>query len=459
MANNGTAKTGATHRVAELICETSFDRLPMEVADYGKRLALSAIGGMVAGVHLPASRIVLRHVQRMGGNPQAVVAGAGFRSSIENAALANGIFAHATEYEDDSMPEGVTTYTIFPSIFALAEMLRASGKQVIEAMVVGQEVQGRMGLDVRGVRRRGILNLPFSGIFGVAAASAKMLGLNVEQTEMALGIAASQAGGLVRQMGSMCHFFESGSAARDGLTAAMLAAEGFTSDPGILEGIRGIYEVATGGEVTKPENLVANWGAPYRIMEVGIKKYPCCYQEQRIIDGVLRLKRAHGLRADQVEMVEVDVNPNFVLSVRFPQPTNSNQARFSIHHSIALALMDDKINLESYTDEAAQHPSYAAFRNRVKVRVHEDWDWGFTSGSNPVTVLLKDGTKVAIECVTASGWPPDLLPWQDVVEKYRMCTEPVLGKAKVEESLCLALEMEKLDDISGLAAAILGTGQ
>jgi 2-methylcitrate dehydratase PrpD len=118
--------------------------------------------------------------------------------------------------------------------------------------------------------------------------------------------------------------------------------------------------------------------------------------------------------------------------------------------------MDDKITLESYTDEAAKNPAYAAFRDRVKVRVHDDWDWGFTSGSNPVTVLLKDGTTVATECVTAAGWPPDLLPWKEVQEKFRRCAEPVLGKAKVEESLALAQELEKLDEINSLATAVLG---
>lgn len=456
MKHNETSRTGPTRRLAEMICETSFAQLPAEVVDYAKRLTVSCLGGMVAGSELPISRKVASYVRQMGGNPHAVVTGAGFRTSVENAAFATAIFAHATEYEDDSMPEGVTTYSIIPPIFALAEWLNYPGERLIEAFVVGQEVQARMGIDFKATRRRGIINLPFAGIFGVVSASAKMLGLSVEQTEMALSLTASQAGGLIRQLGSMAHFFESGSAARDGLAAAMLAAEGLRGDWGILEGPRGLYDVATGGDITAPNDPIANWGSPFRIMEVGIKRFPCCYQEQRIIDGVLDLKHAHNLRSDQIESVQVEVNPNFVLSMKYPNPIDAAQARFSIHHSVAVALMDDRITMGGYTDEAANDPAYAEFRNRVKLVVHDDWEWGATVGTNPVTIHLKDGSSVSIQCARARGWPPELLSWDEVRDKYFLCTERLLGTAKTEESLAMGVELDRLESVGKLADTLLG---
>lgn len=110
----GTSDAQTTMRVAELACKTKLEQIPREVINYSKSLALSALGGMVSGAQIPSCKVVTRYVRRMGGNQEATVAASGFKTSVENAALANGHFAHTTEYEDDSMPEGVSAYTLYP---------------------------------------------------------------------------------------------------------------------------------------------------------------------------------------------------------------------------------------------------------------------------------------------------------------------------------------------------------
>ncbi|MFH1087194.1 MAG: MmgE/PrpD family protein [Chloroflexota bacterium] len=446
----------ATNRLAQLIHETSFEQLPPDVREYSKSLAMSALGAVVAGSALPAGRIIVDHVRSMGGRAECTVPGTGFRTSVESAALANGTFAHATEYEDDSMPDGVSAYTLFPPILALAEKLKAPGKAVVEAFVVGQEVQSRLGLDFMEAKRRGYLNLSLTGVLGAAAAAAKLLGLNVELIKMALSIAASQGCGILRQTGSTAHFLEMGVAGRNGVASALLAAEGFTGREDILEGPQGFCDIMNGGKVLEPKDVVDNWGRPFRVMAVGIKRYPCCYLLQRIIDGVIELKRTWRFSAVEVDGVEVEVNPMFSQIIKFPQPATAEEARFSLPHAVSVALLDDQISLKSYSDERVKDAACREVGGRVKTTVHDEWEWGPMTGSNPVTVVLKDGRKFSKDCTTAKGQPPDLLPIDDVVYKYRICTQGVLGKKEIDASIRLVIGLDGLDDVGKLMAVVAG---
>ncbi len=443
-----------TMRVAELVCKTKFDQIPSEVLSYSKSLALSALGGMVAGAQIPSCKIVTRYVQRMGGNQEATVAASGFKTCVENAALANSHFAHTTEYEDDSIPEGVSAYTLYPPLFALAEMLGASGSRVLEAFVVGYEVQSRLGIDCNNARKRGYLNLSLTGVLGVAAGAAKLLDLDVERTAWALSLAASQGAGLTRQTGTDAHFIEMGVAGRDGLAAALWASEGLTGSTTIFEGAKGFLDLKSAGEVTKPTDVVNNWGKPYRVMAVGIKSYPCCYHMQRYIQGVIDLRKAHGFRAGDVQGIEVEVNPMVPQFIRYPEPKNLAEARFSMPHSLAVAVLDDRITLRSFSDERVGDRDARELRQRVKMNVHDDWPYG-GSGPYPLTVILKDGTRLAKDCTQVNGQPPDLLSPEQVIQKYRLCSEHVLAEHRIQESIRMALGLEKVDNVARLMDTVV----
>ncbi len=446
----GDSAAQTTVRVAELVCKTKLDQIPREVVDYSKSLALSALGGMVSGAPIRNCRVVTRYVQRMGGNQEATVAASGFKTSVESAALANGHFAHVTEYEDDSIPEGVSAYTLYPPLFALAEKLGSSGSRVLEAFVAGYEVQSRFGIDCNNARKRGYLNLSLMGVLGIAAGAAKLLDLDVERTAWALSLAASQGCGLTRQTGTDAHFIEMGIAGRDGLAAALWAAEGLTGSTTIFEGPKGFLDLKTAGEISKPTDVVNNWGKPYRVMAVGIKSYPCCYHMQRYIQGVIELKQAHGFRAGDVEMVDVEVNPMVPQFIRYPEPRNMAEARFSMPHSLAVAILDDRITLRSFSDERVTDQDARELRQRVKMIVHEEWQYGALTGPYPLTVILKDGTRLGKDCMKVNGQPPDLLPVEQVIQKYRLCTENLLAEDKIRESIRLTLGLEELANIAKL---------
>jgi 2-methylcitrate dehydratase len=320
--------------------------------------------------------------------------------------------------------------------------------------VAGYEVQSRLGIDCNNARKRGYLNLSMMGVLGIAAGAAKLLDLDVQRTTWALSLAASQGCGLTRQTGTDAHFIEMGIAGRDGLAAALWAAEGMTGSPTIFEGPKGFLDLKTAGEVSKPTDVLNNWGKPYRVMAVGIKSYPCCYHMQRYIQGVMELKQAYGFRPDEVEKVDVEVNPMVPQFIRFPEPRNMAEARFSMPHSLAVAILDDRITLRSFSDERVMDPDARELRQRIKMNVHEEWPYGALTGPYPLTVILKDGTRLGKDCMKVNGQPPDLLSVEQVIQKFRLCTEDLLAEDKIQESIRMTLGLEELDNVARLLDAV-----
>jgi 2-methylcitrate dehydratase PrpD len=299
------------------------------------------------------------------------------------------------------------------------------------------------------------LNLSLTGVLGVAAGAAKLLSLDVERTVWALSLAASQGCGQTRQTGTDAHFIEMGVAGRDGLAAALWAAEGLTGSATIFEGPKGFLDLKTAGEVSKPTDVVNNWGKPYRVMAVGIKSYPCCYHMQRYIQGVVDLKKAHAFKARDVERVEVEVNPMVPQFIRYTEPRNMAEARFSMPHGLAVALLDDRITLRSFSDERVKDGDARELRQRVKMIVHEEWPYGALAGPYPLTLILKDGARISKDCGKVHGQPPDLLPVEQVIQKYRLCTEDLLAQDRIQESIRMILGLEELDNVARLMDTVV----
>lgn len=446
--------TQITIEMAKRISGTTFQQLPADVVDYSKTLAMSALGAMIAGVNSAGSDIATRYVRRAGGTAEATVFGAGFKTSVEGAAFANATYAHATEYEDDSFPEAVSSYTTFPAILALGEHLRSDGHTVLAAFVASYEAQARIGLACREARRLGYMVLSLAGSLGCAAAGARLLGLDAEATANALSIAASQAGGIGYQTGSMAHIAEMGFAARNGLTAALLAADGFTGQPDILEAPRGLLNIITAGKVENPDGILGDWGRPYRVLEVGIKHYPCCYHLQRIIEATLDLRETGKISAGNLESVQVEVNAFFPTVVQHPEPRNEIEAQFSLPHAVASALLESKVLPSSFSMGKINGAEFRAARSKVKMVVREDWGWTPTGWTPRITYRLKNGQEIVIEPKLAKGQPPDLLSFDACVDKYRGCVEGLLPEANIAKSIEALRSLETCGDMRDLAGVV-----
>lgn len=443
-----------TQGIAQRVADTRIQDLPKEAIDYSSTLAMSALGAMVSGHRCTGGAEAIEYVRRQGGEPQATVLGGGFKTSVELAGFANGTFAHATEYEDDSFPEAVSSYTLFPPIFALAEHLHSPGSRVIEAFVAGYETQARIGLACREARKIGYMVLSLAGSMGVAAAAAKLLGLDATQTANAISIAASQGGGIGYQTGTTAHIVEMGFSARNGIAAAYMAQGGMTGQPDVLEAPRGLMNMITGGKVESPEKILSEWGKPYRIFEIGIKSYPCCYHLQRMIESAMELTRERGLRPDDIAKVEVEVNAFFPTVVQHPEPRNEIQAQFSLPHAVALGVMEEHIVPASFSRERIDDERFRSFRPKVKTIVREEWGWTPTGWDPRITYTLATGEQIVREPKAARGQPPALLNFDQCIPKYHGCVDDLLAAERVERSIGMLRDLASLPDAALLVAEV-----
>lgn len=443
-----------TRMIAERVSSITLTDVPQESVDYAKTLMLSAIGAIVQGPDCTGGDIITRYVERSGGAEEAMLFATGQRLPMEAAALANATFAHSTEYEDDSFPEAVSSYTIVPAVLAVAEHCGAGGADMIAAFIAGYETQARIGLACREARRRGYMVLSLAGSIGCAAAAARLMGLNAEKTAHALSLAASQANGLGYQTGTMAHIVEMGFSARNGICAALLAKDGYTSQLDILEAPRGLFNLICADKVDAVEKIIEDWGKPYRIHEVGIKEFPCCYHLQRMIETALELRETEGLRPDQIVGIEVHVNAFFPTVVQHDEPSNEIEAQFSLPHALAVGLLEDQIDQKSFAAKRIADPAYRQIRSLVKTVVREDWGWTPTGWTPRITFFLKDGRSILREPEHSRGQPPNLFSFPECEPKFRKCVTERLSEDAIQAAIKYLSSLETQRDISGLIQAL-----
>jgi len=434
-----------TKEIAEFATNFRYTDLSPDMVSHVKNLALGYMGMTLAGGVLANGRIVNEYAKDQGAKAVAGVSGGGFRTSPELAALANASFAHATELEDVSFPEGLYTLAIFAPVFALGEELKLSGKDVIEGFVIGYEIAGRLGLACADAASKGWMLSAVFGSVGVAGAAAHMLKLDLQQTINALSIAASQSTGIVRQAGTGAHTYEAGFAGRNGICAALLAKAGLNGNPTIIEGPGGLCDLIAG----LPDFELTDG---FRVEEIGIRKYPCCGLLQRNIDGTLDLIKENKITADDVESIKVEVNQTFAMYMKYPDPSNAAETRFSIEHAVASCFLESRVFLNSFTDERALDPRFKEMRSKVEMVVHPEWEQGYFPQASVITVRLNSGEVIKKECVFARGDVGHPLTEADIMDKYMGCIDFAgnLSHEKASEAARMIAELDEVDDVTEL---------
>lgn len=440
-----------TREMAEYVCRTGYGDIGTSVVERIKDLSLRSLGSAVLGAQMDVSRLMVDYVGALGGPQEAGVIGHGFRTSAEWAAVLNCTSSHCTELEDVAWPDATYTCFLFPTIFSLAEKLGSSGSEVVEALAIGFEVTSSPGVilaDGGGVAR-GWLTGALLGTVGVAAAAAKLMCLDLDQTHNALALAASFGAGLNRQTGSGAHVIEPGFAGRNGITAATLAARGLTGNPTIMEGRAGYWDAMAG----MPDiDFALGRGDDFRIMAVGMKKYPCCYLSQRIIDGLLDLVNQHQLKAGEIETVEVGVNRIFPQILKYTDPQNAEEARFSLPHIVAAAISGESMFVDTFTEQKVHDAALKARRAKVKMVVHPEWGSEQLGELNTLKIVLRDGRTLLKVCRTAKGDPLNPLSRDEVLEMFMRCTEGLISSAGQAKAAALLAGLQSVDDVSELMA-------
>ncbi|MCC6531109.1 MAG: MmgE/PrpD family protein [Burkholderiales bacterium] len=429
-----------------------FARLPAELVELSKQIVLDGLAVSIAGAREPSGlgRIVCEYVRSLGGAAQASVVCAGFKTSVVNAAYANGCLAHALDFDNTWYPLNHPTSPTLPAIMALAQHRSLSGERVIEALVAAFEVQGRLRLAATGMATgKGFHKPGITGVMGATAAAIKLLGLSEQQAVMAFGIAGSRAGSLSVNTGTMTKSSHSGHAARMGVECGLKAAHGWTAADDVF-GPGGFFDTFWPGNAA-PERLVEGFGEPWRMLDpgVGFKKYPSNYFTHRPIDAILALRRELAFAAEDVESVRVRF-PAAVSYVDRPAPATGLDGRFSVQYVVALALLDREITMESFTDERRFAPDVRALLPRIELVMDEGIPGDFDDTYVEVDLALKDGRTASKRMAKLSGWCGNPLSDAERIGKYHQCVDAALGRAAAQRLLDLVQGLEHARDVHGI---------
>jgi 2-methylcitrate dehydratase PrpD len=435
---------GVTKELVTLLTETRFEDFPRGVVDRGKELIIDFIGGALGGSRTRVGAILTEYIKEKGAKPEAGVIGKNIKTTAAYASYLNGIFNHSTELESVSQRTSPNPLAVIAVSLGIGEKMGLSGKETLEGFILGFEIQGRVGgASLAGVSKKGRISI-FNHL-GAAAAASKLLKLDLNQSRMALGIAAFQAGGLIANVGTMAHVLELAVAGRDGIEAAELAKRGVTSHPEIIETPQGFCDalIEEGGYDLK--EMTRDLGKTYQIVDPGIsiKKYPCCYRSHRALDALFDLMAEHHLAYQDIDKVVVDLNLYDSYLMKFPNPETGEEAKFSYPHILGTALLKGKVWIDSFTDESVMDREYQEVRKKIEVVVHPEWPPGRVDARTPVTIRLKDGRIFSKEIHTPRE--PTL---DELLDRYREAAIGILRQDQTEKSLEMILNMEKVKDVS-----------
>ncbi|MDP2601162.1 MAG: MmgE/PrpD family protein [Deltaproteobacteria bacterium] len=456
---------GATEKISRFIVDTDYEDIPRDAVEKAKRTALDCLAAALAGVVEPVSQTITGYIRKLGGPTQATVFGAGLKVSVPDAALANGSIAHALDYDDCGVKIGHPSVLVLPAVLSLGEHLGASGQDILTAYILGLEVEGKLALHADFKLMQARLNhQTWYGSVGAVAACAKLLRLDVAKTRMALGIAANFACGLAANHGSMAAAAGAGNACRNGVVAALMAQEGFTANPDIIEAKNGFYDTLVGRDHYDAERMAESLGNPFYVESpgIGLKKYPSCYHTHRALDGVLQLMGEHRLTDKDIAEVDVGTSERALRVLAFSEPETPYQAKYSMPHCIAAAVVDHQVTLDTFTSYKLEDRGIVEARKKVHLSFPDIPIWPGLADvgpdtkfvGNPVTIRTTDGRSFSARVDIPRGDPALPLTDDELLAKYRECARSQLRPDDIERSLGMVLGLERVADIGTLMAIL-----
>jgi len=395
--------------------------------------------------------------QAEGGAPLCTVVGTGRRTGAVWAALCNGTAAHALDFDDTNFAlMGHPSAPVLAAALAAGELALADGRSVLHAFLLGFEVETTLAEVINPLHyEHGWHATCTLGTLGAAAAAARLLGLDAAQTRHALAVAASQASGLKENFGTMTKPFHAGHAGRSGVLSAMMAREGWTASEHALEGPQGFFSVLGAGKC-RLEPL-GTLGAPWKILTTGVavKPYPSCACTHSIIDSTLELRRAHGIRPEDVEEVTVGVGGGVPRILIHSRPRTGLEAKFSAQFSAAAALADGRVGLATFQDERAQDPDIRALMERVKMVVDPEIPTDTERHMwTRLTIRLKDGRSARVDPRPVPGHPANPMSLPALREKFEECARLVLPADRVDTVAEIVESLETCPDLRSLTAIL-----
>jgi 2-methylcitrate dehydratase PrpD len=427
-----------TPMIAKFVLSTHYEELPPKALEWAKTAVLDCLGVALAGSREPSSRISAELAREEKAVGEATAYGHGFKSSAIQAAFVNGISAHATDFDHSYVVGGQPSAPIIPAVFALGETLSASGKQVLEAYVVGFEVAANLALAGQNSEGTGVP----PGVYGAAAACAKLLGSKETMVEMALAIASAMVSGLGTAQGTMGKPLGVGLAARSGILAAQLAHAGFTAN---VPGFPPLDQLGR-------DYALENYG-------VRLKPYPCGGLTHSAIYATIQLRHQHSIIADTVESIRVDVPQGTANTIMYRTPETGLQGKFSMGYLVARALIDGKLMLDAFTDDAIHDSNVLRVVEKVEMRVDPSLPPSQSADGSraaTVTIRLKNGQIYTRNERFPKGSPQLPMAQDELKEKVRACAHGVIADASFEKAIGAISDLESMATIKPLAELLRG---
>jgi 2-methylcitrate dehydratase PrpD len=451
------AGSSVIEQLSAYVATESFDKLPDSAVRAARRAILDTLGVTLAGsVEVTAERVRALLAHRR-GSEGATVVGSARRGPVEDAALANGTAAHALDYDDlHQSLSGHPSVPVLPAALALAERQHLSGAALITAFLVGIEIEAKLGRALNpGLYEAGWHATSALGVFGAAAAAAKLLGLSVERIAQALAIAASLASGIKANFGTDCKPLHAGHAARCGVEAALLAEGGFTGNPRALEHGDGFGATYGAGSPPAWDVATAGLGAPHEIVDpgIGVKRFPACASTHQALDATLALAEEHAIDAAAVEAVECAVHYLAPHQLIYDRATTALEGKFSMPYCVSVALLDRSVGFAQFTDERVRRADVQALMPRVRMVVHPEQTTRdcLPTRFSEVTIALRDGRRLQRRVHQAKGQPRNPLTDGELIVKFRDCAARALPVERAESILAVVQQLETLADVSALA--------
>jgi 2-methylcitrate dehydratase PrpD len=438
--NTAVGVEDVTRRLATFTESFALRAAPAKVIENAKIAILDCLGVSILATTQEIGAALMSYAEENGAPGICTVWGTSRTTSDRDAAFMNGTLAHGLDFDDRNHS---STYSLATS-FAVAERHDLPGWKVLEAFIVGREIRNCLdalfsdrgsgvGPGAKGWHSNGIL-----GPMAAACAAAKVLDLSAEQILAAIGLAAGSSGALTRDGGTMAKPFRTGHAGATGLTCALLAKHGFSSDDAVLEGRYGLLEALGPIPETVLASLAADLGRRYNLeAPIRGKRYASCSASHTGLDAMLRLRRRHAFTPEQVASIECDLKP-YPLVRQIPK--RGIEGRFSMPFCLAVGLIHDDLPSDGFTDRNIADPSV----RRLMECTHH------TPGQDMLVVTLSDGSKFE----EPLRKPIDFTTWDEIAVKFRENAQLILGMSQCDAVIAGVQCLEHGGSARALAAAL-----
>jgi len=449
--------------IADFVVRREFETLPAETVEKAKEFALDVIGCMIGASKRPQINILIEVLKAEGGNSRSSVVAHGFKTSMMNAALLNGTAGHVLDFDDDHR-EGTMhpSVAVFPAVLAVGENRGVTGKEFLLSYILGLEVMIRIGESFLGKSYyQGFHPTGTCGVFGAAAACAKVMGFDVERTKYALGIAGSFASGTQECTGEGAWQkpLQAGHPAMGGVLAASLAEKRFIGAGTVFDGPNGLIRAFSFKDQFDYGRITETLGEKWEMKDTSIKMYACCRFCGPVFDCALDLY-SQGVRSSNVKRIVAKVGDFSIKMLCNPveqklKPVTHVDAQFSLPWAIATAICKNKGGVDEFGTEALKDTEVLAMAEKV--------EWEFDPSAEamyprayPATLIaeLNDGRILQAHVDYPKGDPENPATKTEIISKFHSLTSGHLDKEKREKIIDTVNRLDELANIAELADLI-----